>query len=100
MEYKCNSTACTEHFKSFRQVIQHRIEIHSPEIIQIQKLTINDKTSDYQWNLIKYNIVPDEGLIIIDDKQQKIQIKVNMITMISLMIVRIVNITNTSKRFF
>ena len=73
MEYKCGSDNCAHIFEQFRSVIEHRVEKHSDEKIQVQKLTVNAQTSQYQWNVLKYNIVPNQGLVVVDGQNQKVR---------------------------
>ena len=47
----------------------------SGENIKLKTLTINTKSSQIQWNLISYNIIPAQGTVIIDTKNEKVRFK-------------------------
>ena len=75
MKYKCAKTTCKDTYLSYKSVIDHCISEHSGENIKLKKLTINTKSSQIQWNLISYNIIPAQGTVIIDTKNEKVRFK-------------------------
>lgn len=76
MEYRCGDTSCKAQFTSFKSAIDHRVSGHPKENITIYKRTINQNT-ELKWNIISTPIIPANGTVIYDEKNDKIKFKRN-----------------------
>ena len=75
MDYKCHDSSCSGSYSIYKAAIEHTLKSHPNSEIVIEKHTINQNCED-QWNLVRYkDVIPAEGLVLIDEQNIKVRFK-------------------------